>query len=87
MMGGYGYSSEYDMERLVRATLVSTIYGDASEIHAGSSPRPSASSRRKRSRTGRTLRSAASARHESANQYSIMTTKDYVEGRRIQPDP
>ena len=27
MMGGYGYSSEYDMERLVRQTLVSTIYG------------------------------------------------------------
>jgi alkylation response protein AidB-like acyl-CoA dehydrogenase len=23
MMGGYGYSSEHDMERLVRATLVS----------------------------------------------------------------
>jgi alkylation response protein AidB-like acyl-CoA dehydrogenase len=32
MMGGYGYSSEYDMERLVRATLVSTIYGGTSEI-------------------------------------------------------
>ncbi|HEX2265856.1 MAG TPA: acyl-CoA dehydrogenase family protein, partial [Solirubrobacterales bacterium] len=32
MMGGYGYSSEYDMERLVRATMVSTIYGGTSEI-------------------------------------------------------
>jgi isovaleryl-CoA dehydrogenase len=32
MMGGYGYSSEYDMERLVRHTLVSTIYGGTSEI-------------------------------------------------------
>src|SRR6476620_131439 len=31
MMGGYGYSSEYDMERLVRATLVSTVYGGTSE--------------------------------------------------------
>jgi alkylation response protein AidB-like acyl-CoA dehydrogenase len=32
MMGGYGYSSEYDMERLVRTSLVSTIYGGTSEI-------------------------------------------------------
>jgi alkylation response protein AidB-like acyl-CoA dehydrogenase len=32
MMGGYGYSSEYDMERLVRQVLVSTIYGGTSEI-------------------------------------------------------
>jgi len=32
MMGGYGYSSEYDMERLVRTALVSTIYGGTSEI-------------------------------------------------------
>jgi alkylation response protein AidB-like acyl-CoA dehydrogenase len=32
MMGGYGYSSEYDMERLVRAAMVSTIYGGTSEI-------------------------------------------------------
>ena len=31
MMGGYGYSSEYDMERS-GATLVSTIYGGTSEI-------------------------------------------------------
>ena len=32
MMGGYGYASEYDMERLVRTTVVSTIYGGTSEI-------------------------------------------------------
>jgi alkylation response protein AidB-like acyl-CoA dehydrogenase len=32
MMGGYGYSTEYDMERLVRMTLVSTIYAGTSEI-------------------------------------------------------
>jgi alkylation response protein AidB-like acyl-CoA dehydrogenase len=32
MMGGYGYASEYDMERLVRSSLVSTIYGGTSEI-------------------------------------------------------
>jgi alkylation response protein AidB-like acyl-CoA dehydrogenase len=32
MMGGYGSSSEYDMEWLVRQTLVSTIYGGTSEI-------------------------------------------------------
>jgi isovaleryl-CoA dehydrogenase len=32
LMGGYGYSAEYDMERLVRASLVSTIYGGTSEI-------------------------------------------------------
>jgi alkylation response protein AidB-like acyl-CoA dehydrogenase len=32
MMGGYGYSSECDMERLVRTSLVSTIYGGTSEI-------------------------------------------------------
>ncbi len=32
MMGGYGYASEYDMERHVRAALVTTIYGGASEI-------------------------------------------------------
>jgi alkylation response protein AidB-like acyl-CoA dehydrogenase len=32
MMGGYGYSSEYDMERLVRQALVGTIYGGTSEI-------------------------------------------------------
>ena len=32
MMGGYGYASEYDMERLVRSTMVSTIYGGTSEI-------------------------------------------------------
>jgi alkylation response protein AidB-like acyl-CoA dehydrogenase len=32
MMGGYGYATEYDMERHVRATLVSTIFGGTSEI-------------------------------------------------------
>jgi isovaleryl-CoA dehydrogenase len=32
LMGGYGYSSEYDMERLVRTAMVSTIYGGTSEI-------------------------------------------------------
>ncbi len=32
MMGGYGYASEYDMERLVRTAMVSTIYGGTSEI-------------------------------------------------------
>jgi alkylation response protein AidB-like acyl-CoA dehydrogenase len=32
MMGGYGYATEYDMERHVRTTLVSTIYGGTSEI-------------------------------------------------------
>jgi isovaleryl-CoA dehydrogenase len=32
MMGGYGYSTEYDMERYVRATLVSTIFAGTSEI-------------------------------------------------------
>jgi isovaleryl-CoA dehydrogenase len=32
LMGGYGYASEYDMERHVRQVLVSTIYGGTSEI-------------------------------------------------------
>jgi isovaleryl-CoA dehydrogenase len=32
MMGGYGYATEYDMERHVRAALVTTIYGGTSEI-------------------------------------------------------
>ena len=32
MMGGYGYAAEYDMEAHVRHTLVTTIYGGASEI-------------------------------------------------------
>jgi alkylation response protein AidB-like acyl-CoA dehydrogenase len=32
MMGGYGYATEYDMEGHVRHTLVTTIYGGASEI-------------------------------------------------------
>lgn len=32
MMGGYGYATEYDMERLLRATVISTVYGGTSEI-------------------------------------------------------
>jgi alkylation response protein AidB-like acyl-CoA dehydrogenase len=32
MMGGYGYATEYDMERHVRVALPSTIYGGTSEI-------------------------------------------------------
>jgi isovaleryl-CoA dehydrogenase len=32
MMGGYGYATEYEMERLVRRALVGTIYGGTSEI-------------------------------------------------------
>jgi isovaleryl-CoA dehydrogenase len=32
MMGGYGYATEYDMERHVRHALVTTIYGGTSEI-------------------------------------------------------
>jgi isovaleryl-CoA dehydrogenase len=35
MMGGYGYATEYDMERHVRSTLVTTIYGGTSEIQRG----------------------------------------------------
>jgi isovaleryl-CoA dehydrogenase len=32
MMGGYGYASEYDMERHVRRALVTTIFGGTNEI-------------------------------------------------------
>lgn len=32
MMGGYGYATEYEMERHVRQGLVTTIYGGTSEI-------------------------------------------------------
>jgi isovaleryl-CoA dehydrogenase len=32
MMGGYGYATEYSMERLLRSTVVSTVYGGTSEI-------------------------------------------------------
>ncbi|MGA4988640.1 acyl-CoA dehydrogenase family protein [Nonomuraea bangladeshensis] len=32
MMGGYGYATEYGMERLLRSTVVSTVYGGTSEI-------------------------------------------------------
>ncbi|MBL7499261.1 acyl-CoA/acyl-ACP dehydrogenase [Frankia sp. CNm7] len=32
MMGGYGYTTEFDMESHLRATIVSTVYGGTSEI-------------------------------------------------------
>jgi alkylation response protein AidB-like acyl-CoA dehydrogenase len=32
MMGGYGYATEYDMERQLRTALVTTIYGGTSEV-------------------------------------------------------
>ncbi|MEU9204988.1 acyl-CoA dehydrogenase family protein [Streptomyces sp. NPDC048332] len=32
MMGGYGYTKEFDMERHLRAAVVSTVYGGTSEI-------------------------------------------------------
>jgi isovaleryl-CoA dehydrogenase len=32
MMGGYGYATEFDMERHVRTTLVSSIFGGTNEI-------------------------------------------------------
>jgi isovaleryl-CoA dehydrogenase len=32
MMGGYSYATEYDMERHLRSTIVSTVYGGTSEI-------------------------------------------------------
>jgi alkylation response protein AidB-like acyl-CoA dehydrogenase len=32
MMGGYGYATEYDMERHVRSALVTTIFGGTNEI-------------------------------------------------------
>ncbi|MER6347384.1 acyl-CoA dehydrogenase family protein [Streptomyces sp. NPDC001595] len=32
MMGGYGYTTEFDMERHLRAAVVSTVYGGTSEI-------------------------------------------------------
>ncbi len=32
MMGGYGYATEFDMEKHVRATIVSSIYGGTNEI-------------------------------------------------------
>ena len=31
-MGGYGYATEYPMERHLRAAVVTTIYGGTSEI-------------------------------------------------------
>ncbi|MER6995534.1 acyl-CoA dehydrogenase family protein [Streptomyces sp. NPDC000410] len=32
MMGGYGYATEYEMERHLRTAVVSTVYGGTSEI-------------------------------------------------------
>ena len=32
MMGGYGYATEFDMEALVRASIISTVYGGTNEI-------------------------------------------------------
>jgi isovaleryl-CoA dehydrogenase len=32
MMGGYGYATEYDMERQLRTAVVTTVYGGTSEI-------------------------------------------------------
>lgn len=32
MMGGYGYTTEFDMERHLRAAVASTVYGGTSEI-------------------------------------------------------
>ncbi|GAA3392865.1 acyl-CoA dehydrogenase family protein [Cryptosporangium minutisporangium] len=32
MMGGYGYATEYEMERILRASVISTVYGGTSEI-------------------------------------------------------
>jgi isovaleryl-CoA dehydrogenase len=32
IMGGYGYATEYPMERYLRAAVVTTIYGGTSEI-------------------------------------------------------
>ncbi|MFE6286589.1 acyl-CoA dehydrogenase family protein [Streptomyces sp. NPDC057877] len=32
MMGGYGYTTEYGMEALLRSTIASTVYGGTSEI-------------------------------------------------------
>jgi alkylation response protein AidB-like acyl-CoA dehydrogenase len=31
-MGGYGYATEYPMERYLRAAVVTTIFGGTSEI-------------------------------------------------------
>jgi alkylation response protein AidB-like acyl-CoA dehydrogenase len=31
-MGGYGYATEYPMERYLRASVVMTIFGGTSEI-------------------------------------------------------
>ncbi len=42
-LGGYGYSSEYDIERLVRSILVTTFYAASPRSSGGSSRRAGAS--------------------------------------------
>jgi alkylation response protein AidB-like acyl-CoA dehydrogenase len=32
MLGGCGYATEYDMERHLRFSIISTVYGGTSEI-------------------------------------------------------
>jgi isovaleryl-CoA dehydrogenase len=32
IMGGYGYATEYPMERYLRSAVVTTVYGGTSEI-------------------------------------------------------
>ncbi|MFT4127306.1 MAG: acyl-CoA dehydrogenase family protein [Gordonia sp. (in: high G+C Gram-positive bacteria)] len=32
MMGGYGYATEFDMERIMRGSIISTVYGGTNEI-------------------------------------------------------
>ena len=32
MMGGYGYATEFDAERLMRGAIISTVYGGTNEI-------------------------------------------------------
>ncbi|GAA1460912.1 acyl-CoA dehydrogenase family protein [Williamsia maris] len=32
MMGGYGYATEFDMERIMRSSIISTVYGGTNEI-------------------------------------------------------
>ena len=32
MMGGYGYTKEFDAEHLMRSAIISTVYGGTNEI-------------------------------------------------------
>ena len=32
MMGGYGYATEFDAEAMMRASIISTVYGGTNEI-------------------------------------------------------